>query len=273
MTDIDQRVRQAFATDEVGPANEHLWERVNASLATTAHLPRRKNRPARLLLVTIAACLVIAGAALAEPAVLKLFGTSPEDPANKMEVFQKPRATSTPGLAIFDSPAGADDGVDANRRSMLLSSVEAYSATDEAMPVSYMRSLLHIKEGAFEYEIVAVPTEEGRVCWADFGPSGGGSSCVPGFDESLPIRGGWGITGRPDDRYAFAAGLAADGVKHVRVVLEGGAVHDATMGQNAYFWRGPSDSRIRSLAVEMQGGKVLTLPPAPPTTDAKSRNP
>jgi hypothetical protein len=134
------------------------------------------------------------------------------------------------------------------------------------LPWDNLRSLLRVTDGdKFEFELVGIPTAEGGVCYAYWHPAGFSGACAEALSKTVPLKGGYGESGTPQSgRYFYIAGVTADVVEKIDVVLATGETEPATMGDNAYFWKAPQGTKIKELLVYLNDGSVLHMPPAVP---------
>ncbi len=264
MTDTLARdVRATLGPDiDEAAALDRISSRLNAEIrAELRPVIRRRRTVGRrtTLLFVVVSVFVVGGAAVAAPAVhRRLFGTDPDGAANRMEVFQSDQQL-VDGMSVFD--ARQPDGETIAER-MLLGPRQLRARFDAEygakLGMEHARRLLDYRDDIGSVQVVAVPTELGNLCYATMDDSGGTSGCIEAFDAERQVEFGQSFGG---DRRVLLVGLASDDVSHIDVLVEQSA-YEATMGRNAFVWRGAPNQQPKRIVVEFHDGtsSTITLP-------------
>ena len=175
--------------------------------------------------------------------------------AETLHAMTEPR---TPG---DDLPEWADGMLDG------LARVPGY---DAGTPLEGESRRLVAPAGDHGYAIYAVPTTNGWVCTLTYQlpDGGGGSGCEHGLYRGVTID----IGG--DDDTAHVAGLRADDVTAVDVVVDGES-RPARLDRNAFLLELPMADLCRGnglerLLIHRAGGKTATFPLSAPGVSSKS---
>lgn len=251
-SEIDRHIVEAFAPALVDPdALARAKARAHATISTLA--ADKDSRPAGgarprvprspRVLFAAAALASLTTIAVAQPGrVAQWFGDEPRDPANNVVVLRKPSVSKDAAavLDVFQRPDKYPDRESEVVRDQIGDLTQLASPDPEgwgeALP-DYMRTLLVYRSNGADVRVVGVPTTRGYVCyvtWIKRPKFTSTGSCVAELGPRRPVT--VGLDHR-DGSYTLS-GIAMDHVVGVDVEFSSGAVVAATMGSNAYIWRG-----------------------------------
>lgn len=234
-------------------SEEILMSRIDRQMSNGDARPRRGRRPVVLAFAAICVLATATVAAAQSGTFDRIFGDDPDAPANQISSWRD--SDTLVDISAFNE-TNAPNNSDDNVRSMLVAITRSSQFDEFGEPLTdYARMLLETDASAGDFRLAAVPTETGNLCiaWATAGVTNG-ATCIDHLGDSAPIS--VMSTSRQDQATVF--GVATDNVRAVTVKTADGSQTPATLGDNAYVWRGNIADAPISLDVRLTDGSVVT---------------
>lgn len=228
----------------------------------------------RLAIVMVVVLVLLAAAAVAQPGSVRefFFGDDPAAPANRLDVLRQPEADEPAGSSGASKPnaAGALDALlgpprqpggdfEPLRTSMPTLTSRHPDRFGELLPLEdNLRLLLDDDLDGMRLQLVAVPTTTGSVChwfWAPQVPTFFGH-CVDVLDQTRPVD---AARSTPPDGRTIVGGVVIDEVSSVWMRFADGSLDPATMGRNAFVWRGSPGETPVGITARFSDGRAVDL--------------